>query len=124
MQDIDRAIDVNHAWRHPRDARGDPGNADSKGGAIVNVSSVGGVIGMPGRPTSSADTKSPAWQGVGLEYATRNIRINSVAPGGTDTECSGQETKVQRAFLASLSPLKRIADPSEIAAAILYLLAT
>jgi short-subunit dehydrogenase len=47
MQDVDRAIDVNHAWRHPHDARG-PTMVSSKGGAIVNVASVGGVIGVPG----------------------------------------------------------------------------
>jgi NAD(P)-dependent dehydrogenase (short-subunit alcohol dehydrogenase family) len=54
----------------------------------------------------------------GLEFATRKIRINAVAPGGTATEMFNSGTQQQRDFLASLSPMKRVSDPVEIAAAI------
>jgi NAD(P)-dependent dehydrogenase (short-subunit alcohol dehydrogenase family) len=53
----------------------------------------------------------------------RNILIKSLAPGGADTEMLASGTKERRDFLASLPPMKRIADPSEIAPAIVHVLA-
>jgi len=97
----------------------------SGGGAIVNTASVGGLVGVPGLSSYVASkwaliglTKS-----VALEYATKNIRINAIAPGATATEMSASWTSEQREFMAGLAPMKRICEPIEIARGIVYLLA-
>ena len=102
-----------------------PAMLDNGSGAIVNVASVGGLVGVPG--LSAYVTSKHAVVGltksVGLEYATRGIRVNAVAPGGTNTEMLSSGTQEQRDFLASLAPMRRISEPQEIARSIIYLLA-
>jgi NAD(P)-dependent dehydrogenase (short-subunit alcohol dehydrogenase family) len=102
-----------------------PAMLDNGGGAIVNTASVGGLVGVPGLSayTASKHGVIGLTKSVGLEFATRNIRVNAVAPGGTNTEMLASGTQEQRDFLAGLSPMKRISEPDEIAAAIVYLLA-
>lgn len=101
------------------------------GGAIVNLSSVAGIIGTPILAAYSASkggvrsfTKTAA-----LHCAERcyNIRINSLHPGFTDTamvdDLAGSlgDTKEVKAKLAKRQPMKRLATPAEIARAALYL---
>jgi A-factor type gamma-butyrolactone 1'-reductase (1S-forming) len=98
---------------------------EKNGGAIVNTASVGGLIGVPGLSAYAASkwgviglTKS-----VALEYATRGVRINAIAPGSTATEMLMSGSQESRDFLISLAPMKRISEPVEIARAIVFLLA-
>ena len=97
------------------------------GGAIVNNSSVFGVIGNPQLPIYVASkhailglTKAAA-----LEYAKAGIRINAVAPGAIETEMMEQaigNDKQLRQALISLHPIGRAGKPEEIANAVLWLL--
>src|ERR671919_735746 len=87
------------------------------GGAIVNTSSMAGIMGFPQTPIYVASkhavlglTKSAA-----LEYAKSGIRINAVAPGGVETDMSRRTGVVEH-------PIGRIADPKEIANAVVWLL--
>ena len=97
-------------------------------GAIVNCSSLGGLIGGNQRGTYHAAkhgvigfTKSAA-----LEYATRGIRVNDVCPGMIQTpmfdkmiaEGQGEELN---AMLKSLVPMGRMGRSEEIADAVLWL---
>jgi NAD(P)-dependent dehydrogenase (short-subunit alcohol dehydrogenase family) len=96
-------------------------------GAIVNNSSVSGLVGFPGAAVYVASkhavlglTKSAA-----LEYASLGIRINAVAPGGTETPLldritGGSETDKRRQFIG-FHPMGRIGTPEEIAEAVLWL---
>jgi NAD(P)-dependent dehydrogenase (short-subunit alcohol dehydrogenase family) len=94
-------------------------------GAIVNVSSVAGMVGVPGMSVYAA-TK---WGVIGLtkcvalEYASQEIRINAIAPGMTETEMLAGATEKEREFLLSITPMRRVADPIEIARSVIYLLA-
>jgi NAD(P)-dependent dehydrogenase (short-subunit alcohol dehydrogenase family) len=96
------------------------------GGAIVNCSSLGGVVGNPGLAAYHAAkhgvlglTKTAA-----LEYAARGIRINAVCPGSIDTpmahSLTGGDPEVLK-NLVKLEPIGRLGKPEEIAAAVLWL---
>jgi NAD(P)-dependent dehydrogenase (short-subunit alcohol dehydrogenase family) len=95
------------------------------GGAIVNVSSAAGLAGAPGMSLYAASK----WGVIGLtkslaiEYATRGIRLNAIAPGLTATEMLDGGTKEEREFLLMRTPMKRISEPVEIARSVIYLLA-
>src|ERR1700742_431540 len=97
-------------------------------GAIVNCSSLGGLIGGNQRGTYHAAkhgvigfTKSAA-----LEYATRGIRVNDVCPGMIQTLMSdkmiaeGQGPELDK-MLQTFVPMKRLGRPEEIANAVLWL---
>ncbi|MET0494235.1 MAG: SDR family oxidoreductase [Actinoplanes sp.] len=93
-------------------------------GAIVNTASVGGLVGVPNLSAYTAGKHAVVGltKSVALEYATSGIRINAVAPGGTDTAMLSSGTQAQKDALASLAAMKRISRPEEIARTILYLL--
>jgi NAD(P)-dependent dehydrogenase (short-subunit alcohol dehydrogenase family) len=59
-----------------------------------------------------------ATRGLAIEYASRGIRVNAVAPGMIKTPLHAPETYEA---VASLHPLKRMGDPEDITQAILYL---
>jgi NAD(P)-dependent dehydrogenase (short-subunit alcohol dehydrogenase family) len=95
-------------------------------GAIVNCSSIGGLIGIAGRAGYHASkhgvlglTKSAA-----LEYASRGIRINAVCPGTIETpmvaEMLAKEPDTMKDILKE-QPIGRLGRPEEIAAAVLWL---
>ena len=97
------------------------------GGAIVNNSSVAGIMGFPQMPIYIASkhavlglTKSAA-----LEYAKSGIRINAIAPGGVKTEMANRVNENNPQFLETLNsmhPIGRLANPEEIANAVVWLL--
>jgi NAD(P)-dependent dehydrogenase (short-subunit alcohol dehydrogenase family) len=96
-------------------------------GAIVNTSSVSGLVGFPGAAAYVASkhaviglTRSAA-----LEYAPLGIRVNAIAPGGTETPLldritGGSQTETRREFVG-FHPMGRIGTPEEIAEAVLWL---
>jgi NAD(P)-dependent dehydrogenase (short-subunit alcohol dehydrogenase family) len=95
-------------------------------GAIVNTSSIGGLVGIAGRGVYHAAkhgvlglTKSAA-----LEYASRGIRINAVCPGIIDTPMVAGMLASQAEAMKELMkdvPIGRLGRPEEIAAAVLWL---
>lgn len=96
------------------------------GGAIVNCSSIAGLIGFPGIPAYVASkhgviglTKTAA-----LEYAKQGIRINAVCPGVIQTPMIDRFTQGDPKAYAQLTagePVARIGNPGEIAEAALWL---
>lgn len=99
------------------------------GGAIVNVASIGGVLGMADAHAYSAAKAGMVnlTRSMAVTYGPDGIRTNCVAPGGIDTkmirhrlEAAGNP-HLADATRYALSPLGRLAHPDEIARAILFL---
>ncbi|WP_353554054.1 glucose 1-dehydrogenase [Paraburkholderia terrae] len=95
-------------------------------GAIVNCSSLGGLVGIAGRGVYHASkhgviglTKSAA-----LEYAARGIRINAVCPGIIETpmvaDMLAREPEAMKELMKE-QPIGRLGRSDEIAAAVLWL---
>ncbi len=100
-----------------------PAMREAGGGAIVNISSLYGLIGSPGSITYHATkgavrlmTKSAA-----LEYVKQGIRVNSIHPGQIDTPILGDLTPEQDAQIKAATPMGRLGRPEEIAYGSLYL---
>jgi NAD(P)-dependent dehydrogenase (short-subunit alcohol dehydrogenase family) len=94
------------------------------GGAIVNTASVEGLKAMPGDPGygSSKHAVIGLTRVAALQYAKRGIRINAVCPGAVRTRLIKPTIEVMgEKGLAAFHPIGRIAEPEEIAAAVLWL---
>jgi NAD(P)-dependent dehydrogenase (short-subunit alcohol dehydrogenase family) len=99
------------------------------GGSFVLVSSRLGVVGKPDEVLYSAAKGGLIMlaKGAAIEWASRNIRVNVVAPGLTATpviEASFQRRPDPQAYRAEREgqiPLRRLATPEEIADAILFM---
>jgi len=95
------------------------------GGAIVFTSSFvgvsnGGIMGMGAYAASKAGLVGLV-KSLAADHATDGIRINSVLPGGTKTAMAGEDPATHD-FIAGLHPMKRMAEPKEIAEVALFLL--
>lgn len=92
-------------------------------GRIVNVGSVIGSIGNPGQ-VSYAASKSGLegfTKALAREVGSRNITVNTVAPGFIETDMTKSLTEVERQALLSEIPLKRLGQPQDVAKLIAFL---
>ena len=94
-----------------------------KCGSIINMSSVSGVLGNAGQVNYSASkaavigmTKSMA-----REVATKNIRVNAVAPGMIATDMTDAISEAGKQALVEKIPFKRMGSPEDIANMVAFL---
>ncbi|HEX3328559.1 MAG TPA: SDR family oxidoreductase [Gaiellales bacterium] len=103
--------------------------ADSGGGSIVNVTSRLGLVGMSGSAWYGASKGAlhALTRGAAVEWAPMGIRVNSVAPGLTQTAmvdtwiAEQPDPEAFRASRLETIPLGKIATPEEVAAAAVFL---
>ncbi|HEX7175649.1 MAG TPA: 3-oxoacyl-[acyl-carrier-protein] reductase [Pyrinomonadaceae bacterium] len=123
--DWDAVIDTNlkGAWNFSR-AVLRPMLRQDGGGSILNISSISGVVGMAGQSNYSASkagmiglTKSLA-----REVASRNVSVNALALGLVSTDMSGALDDAYREKLLEQIPMKRFAQPEEVARIACFLL--
>ena len=97
------------------------------GGAIVNNSSVAGLIGFPGVAlyVASKHAVLGLTKAAALEYATQDIRVNAVSPGAIETPMFDRFTATLGADshrqIEALHPMGRTGEPGEISTAVLWL---
>ncbi len=132
-EDWERQIAVNLGGVYRMSKHAVPEIIKSGGGAVVNIGSIAAFLGYP-RLAAYGASKGGVVQltrAMAVDFAKHNIRVNSVNPGVVDTPLlehacktlagpNGDWQAAKRDYLAG-QLLPRAAQPSEIAAAVLYL---
>ena len=96
-------------------------------GAIVNISSIGGRVGVPGIPQASYAAAKLGLSGLTVElavqWARHSIRVNTVAPGFFRSEITDSlyDDEKGRAWLARNTPLPVEATVDDVTGAVLWL---
>jgi len=95
-----------------------------KGGNIVNIASIAGLMGNPGQANYAASkagvigfTKS-----IAKEYGKKGIRVNAVAPGFIRTDMTAALDEKYRETMTQAVPLQRAGEPLEVARVVYFLL--
>jgi NAD(P)-dependent dehydrogenase (short-subunit alcohol dehydrogenase family) len=95
------------------------------GGAIVNNASIAGMIAEAGISTYAAAKHGVIGlsKAAALEYASKGIRINALAPGLVETAMTKPwfDDPAMRSYFMANSPIGRFAQPEEIAGIVLFL---
>ena len=100
---------------------------DARTGSIVSTASMSGLISNHPQPQAAYNASKAAvihlTRSLAGEWADRGVRVNAVAPGYTATPLTkrGLETPEWRDTWLSTTPMGRLAEPAEIAPAVLYL---
>lgn len=121
------AVDLDGAWNLARAVL--PAMLERGAGTIVNIASVHGHKIIPGcfpYPVAK-HALIGLTRSLGIEYAARGIRVNSISPGLIMTEsaaawlASCPDPQAERARQESLLPTRRIGEPEEVAYTALFL---
>jgi len=95
----------------------------ARSGRIINIASVVGLTGNPGQTNYSAAKAGILGfsKSLAREIGSRNITVNTVAPGFIDTDMTRELPDEQRDALISQIPLNKLGDPQDIANAVAFL---
>ena len=98
-----------------------PSMLKAGGGSIINISSISGIVSL-GYPAYNASKGAVRiiTKTVALEYARKNIRVNSIHPGVINTDMMGGDTRSSEDW-DRLIPLGRFAEAIEVAYGALFL---
>lgn len=123
-ESLDRVLDVNLNGAYEVSHAAADHLLESDGGSVINVASVGGLVGLPRQHPYVASkhglvglTKS-----MSLDWAP-DVRVNAVAPGYVSTELTTklEENDRLRQSIIDRTPLDRFAEPEEIAGPVVFL---
>lgn len=99
------------------------GMTKAKWGRIINISSVVGSMGNAGQSNYAATKAGMEGfsRSLAKELGSRNITVNSVAPGFIDTDMTRELSEDTKNMMLAQIPLSRLGEPEEIAAVVAFL---
>ena len=124
-EDWDSVIDTNlkGAWNFSRAALRHMLKNEG-GGSVLNISSISGVVGMMGQSNYSASKAGMIGltKALAREVASRNVSVNALALGLVATDMSQALDETYRQKLLEQIPMRRFAEPGEVARIACFLL--
>ena len=124
-EDWHRCLDVNLTGVYLCAKAVIPAMLENGGGSIINLSSIYGLVGADVRAAyvASKGGVTNLTRGMALDYAEDNIRVNCICPGFVETPLVAGVIKTPSEYktLADKHPMRRLAQPEEIAYGALYL---
>ena len=122
-EDFDRVIEVNLKALFNLCRSVVPHMVKARSGNIINISSIVASTGNPGQFNYAASKAGVegASKVLAKEVASRNIRINCIAPGFIQTRMTDKLTEAQKEHILSQIPLKAMGKPEDIANAAVFL---
>lgn len=96
----------------------------SGGGAIVNISSVLGLVGTTGGTVAYTAAKHGViglTRTAALDYAQEGLRINAVCPGYLNTPLLNKYNQKEKDEIAAIHPMNRLGEPAEVANLVYWL---
>lgn len=99
------------------------GMMKARSGRIINIGSVVGLMGNPGQGNYCASKAGMVGftKALAREVGSRNITVNTVAPGFIETDMTRELDETQRSSLTGQIPLARLGTPEDIAGAVVFL---
>ncbi|MCY4193299.1 MAG: SDR family oxidoreductase, partial [bacterium] len=121
--DFTEVIDANLTAGYRTAKRAARSMMRNRWGRIVFVSSVVGIMGQAGQANYAASKAGLVGLGRSLakELASRDITVNVVAPGPVGTDMLEELDEDRRSAIIAAVPLRRLGEPSEVAATISFL---
>ena len=124
-EDWDAVVDTNlkGAWNFSRAALRHMLKNEG-GGSILNISSISGLVGMTGQSNYSASKAGMIGltKALAKEVASRNVSVNALALGLVATDMSQALDEAYRQKLLEQIPMRRFAEPEEVARIACFLL--
>ena len=126
-QDWDAVLDTNlkGAWNFAKAALRVMLRQDD-GGSILNITSISGVVGMAGQSNYSASKAGMIGltKALAREVASRQVTVNALALGMVATDMASALDETYQAKLIEQIPLRRFAEPDEVARIACFLLSS
>lgn len=115
------AVNLTSAFKLSREAL--RGMVRRRSGRIISITSVVGATGNPGQSNYVAAKAglTGMTKALAQEVATRKVTINCVAPGFISTAMTDALNEKQRAMILERVPAKRLGEPADVAAAVVFL---